>query len=75
MALALNNLKRVDMPLNKETKPNQTKPSYLLNKQWRNIPEYMFIDLSEIHTHTHIYKGPSINLSKELAIERTVHKF
>ena len=26
MALALNNLKRVDMPLNKETKPNQTKP-------------------------------------------------
>ena len=25
MALALNNLKRVDMPLNKETKPNQTK--------------------------------------------------
>ena len=24
MALALNNLKRVDMPLNKETKPNQT---------------------------------------------------
>ena len=27
MALALNNLKRVDMPLNKETKPNQTKPA------------------------------------------------
>ena len=27
MALALNNLKRVDMPLNKETKPNQTKPT------------------------------------------------
>ena len=25
MTLALNNLKRVDMPLNKETKPNQTK--------------------------------------------------
>ena len=25
MALALNNLKKVDMPLNKETKPNQTK--------------------------------------------------
>ena len=24
MALALDNLKRVDMPLNKETKPNQT---------------------------------------------------
>ena len=24
MALVLNNLKRVDMPLNKETKPNQT---------------------------------------------------
>ena len=24
MALALNNLKRVDMPLNKESKPNQT---------------------------------------------------
>ena len=24
MDLALNNLKRVDMPLNKETKPNQT---------------------------------------------------
>ena len=27
MALALNNLKWVDMPLNKETKPNQTKPN------------------------------------------------
>ena len=27
MALALNNLKRVDIPLNKETKPNQTKSS------------------------------------------------
>ena len=25
MALAINNLKKVDMPLNKETKPNQTK--------------------------------------------------
>ena len=25
MALALNKLKRVDMPLNKETKPNQPK--------------------------------------------------
>ena len=25
MALALNNLQRVDMPLNKQTKPNQTK--------------------------------------------------
>ena len=43
MDLPLNNLKRVDMPLNKETKPNQTKlypweryeppypPSYGLN--------------------------------------------
>ena len=28
MALALNNLKSVDMPLNKETKPNQTKPNH-----------------------------------------------
>ena len=27
MALALNNLKRVDMPLNKETKPNQSNPT------------------------------------------------
>ena len=27
MALALNNRQRVDMPLSKETKPNQTKPS------------------------------------------------
>ena len=26
MVLALNNLRRVDMPLNQETKPNQTKP-------------------------------------------------
>ena len=36
MALALNNLKRVDMPLNKETKPNQTNygsnPNYGSNK-------------------------------------------
>ena len=31
MALALNNLKRVDMPLNKETKPNQT--YFILNVQ------------------------------------------
>ena len=30
MALALNNLKRVDMPLNKETKPNQTYKVLLL---------------------------------------------
>ena len=28
MALALNNLKRVDMPLNKETKPNQNHLHY-----------------------------------------------
>ena len=28
MDLALNNLKRVDMPLNKETKPNQPKYSF-----------------------------------------------
>ncbi len=28
MALELNNLKRVDMPLNKEAKPNQTKPKF-----------------------------------------------
>ena len=28
MALALNNLKRVDMPLNKETKPNLTSPPW-----------------------------------------------
>ena len=30
MALALNNLKRVDMPLNKETKPNHQLPSWHL---------------------------------------------
>ena len=30
MALALNNLKRVDMPLNKETKPNQNKTTRIL---------------------------------------------
>ena len=29
MALALNNLKRVDMPLNKETKPNQIRRTSL----------------------------------------------
>ena len=44
MALALNNLKRVDMPLNKGTKPNQKNPIYLIymykedlalnNRQW-----------------------------------------
>ena len=28
--MALDNLKRVDMPLNKETKPNQTKPNFLM---------------------------------------------
>ena len=27
MALALNNLQKVNMQLNKETKPNQTKPN------------------------------------------------
>ena len=35
MALALNNLKRVDMPLNKETKPNL--------KLYQSIPKYQFI--------------------------------
>ena len=40
MALALNNLKRVDMPLNKET--NQTKPDWLVGwlgfkKDWVSI--------------------------------------
>ena len=38
MALALNNLKRVDMPLNKETKPNQTiKPSVTNRMQLKVI--------------------------------------
>ena len=32
MASALNNLKRVDMPLNKETNPNQTKPGIYIEK-------------------------------------------
>ena len=40
MALTLNNLKRVDMPLNKETKPNQTTSKGAIN---------------HTHTHTHIY--------------------
>ena len=30
MALALNNLKKVDMPLNKETKPNQTNQIFMI---------------------------------------------
>ena len=34
MALALNNLKRVDMPLNKETKPNKKKNSTHLFKEY-----------------------------------------
>ena len=35
MALALNNLKRVDMPLNKETKPNH--PNAKNSKTGKNI--------------------------------------
>ena len=30
MALALNNLKRIDMPLNKETKPNHLQYMYVI---------------------------------------------
>ena len=43
MALALNNLKRVDMPLNKETKPNQTSLiewAYPFCVLWRVLWQY-----------------------------------
>ena len=62
MALALNNLKRVDMPLNKETKPNQTKINnkklFLLKlsrKYWIwSLPRvYINSNLKHTYTHTH----------------------
>ena len=36
MALALNNRKRVDMPLNKETKPKKQIDYVFINKKWKN---------------------------------------
>ena len=48
MALALNNLKRVDMPLNKETKPN-------LSLLFICVKEACCKTLVPMHTHTHIY--------------------
>ena len=42
MALALNNLKRVDMPLNKETKPNQ-KELYKRRQQHIGDEDIFFI--------------------------------
>ena len=46
MTLALNNLKRVDMPLNKETKPNQPNDPVLLNgAQYHWISEVQTVNL------------------------------
>ena len=45
MALALNNLKRVDMPLDKETKPNQTKPK---SERIENAPLAILISTEQI---------------------------
>ena len=44
MALALNNLKRVDMPLNKETEPNQE----LQTSKYKNVAKHL--------THSRIIK-------------------
>ena len=52
MALALNNLKRVDMPLNKETKPNQTNVNniFLILLKCQNIFKSLKIFLKESQT-------------------------
>ena len=39
MALALNNLKRVDMPLNKETKPNQPNQTFYDTEDSKRVRE------------------------------------
>ena len=49
MALALNNLKRVDMPLNKENKTNKKPNHFSLS-----LSLYIYI-YTHTHTHTHIY--------------------
>ena len=50
MALALNNLKRVGMPLNKETKPNQTKPNHFCLMDFRSLlgPKFPTTDTWEV---------------------------
>ena len=52
MALALNNLKRVDMPLNKETKPNQDLQRMILfTELFSNIKcfgFYTFVKMCEL---------------------------
>ena len=47
MALALNNLKRVDMPLNKETKPNQTRSECFMEYSTGALPSDSFLLNSE----------------------------
>ena len=58
MALALNNLQRVDMPLNKETKPNQTKPYvYTSNlSDLKNIVLIRFYKGAAVYTKTAMFK-------------------
>ena len=47
MAFALNNLQRVDMPLNKETKPKQTNIFLIILFSWfiKNSDDHWFISL------------------------------
>ena len=52
MALASNNLKRVDMPLNKETKPNHTFPKGIkpkVNARVRQEFEHAYYDVQIQH--------------------------
>ena len=49
MALALNNLKRVDMPLNKETKPNLTVFEYKIPHNLMSIFILNLIHFFKVH--------------------------
>ena len=63
MALALNNLKRVDMPLNKQTKPNQT------NQENLNI----WICSERIPTGTGWYKQ-RVHLTSSVKLSQTINE-
>ena len=56
MALALNNLTKFDMPLNKETKPNQFVWSQLNGSKYCYITLQIQFNVSHLFEHSYIVK-------------------
>ena len=57
MALALNNLKRVDIPLNKETKPNQT-----------NLIKHQSFVYTQLNVKTVLFQTIQFSMSTQLIL-------